>query len=114
MIEASKQCGRNRLMEIAGSQPWASLVASTAEVPHRWMAHPYRGDAIPSSSSLPPPIGPSDRVVLAVGPEGGFAPEEVAMAAQSGWHLVGLGPRTLRVETAAIYLAAMVAVRTPS
>jgi 16S rRNA (uracil1498-N3)-methyltransferase len=49
-------------------------------------------------------------VYLAVGPEGGLADDEVAVAAAAGWRLVDLGPRILRVETAAVLLAAMVAV----
>jgi 16S rRNA (uracil1498-N3)-methyltransferase len=103
VIEASKQCGRNRLLEIGPPQPWAVLLAATADVPQRWMAYPG-GDRLP-------PLAPHDPVVLAVGPEGGFTADEVTAAVQAGWRLVDLGPRTLRVETAAILLAALVAVR---
>ena len=49
-----------------------------------------------------------DRVLLAVGPEGGFTAEEAALAVAAGWHTLDLGPRILRVETAAILLAALV------
>jgi 16S rRNA (uracil1498-N3)-methyltransferase len=37
--------------------------------------------------------------------------DEVASALSAGWHTVDLGPRILRVETAAIALAAMLADR---
>jgi 16S rRNA (uracil1498-N3)-methyltransferase len=37
-----------------------------------------------------------------VGPEGGFAREEIDVAGAAGFLPVGLGPRILRVETAAI------------
>jgi 16S rRNA (uracil1498-N3)-methyltransferase len=50
----------------------------------------------------------ADPVVLAIGPEGGFTPEEVSLAAVAGWTVVDLGPRILRVETAAVFLVAMV------
>ena len=43
---------------------------------------------------------------IAVGPEGGFSDEELALALAHGWRKVNLGPRILRVETAAIVLAA--------
>jgi 16S rRNA (uracil1498-N3)-methyltransferase len=43
---------------------------------------------------------------IAVGPEGGFTNQEVAQAIRYGWRTVSLGPRILRVETAAIALAA--------
>jgi 16S rRNA (uracil1498-N3)-methyltransferase len=46
------------------------------------------------------------KVSLAVGPEGGFADEEVSRGAAAGWRPVSLGPRILRVETAALALAA--------
>ncbi len=39
---------------------------------------------------------------LAIGPEGGWAPEEMALFTQHAWTHVTLGPRILRAETAAI------------
>jgi 16S rRNA (uracil1498-N3)-methyltransferase len=48
------------------------------------------------------------RVVLLVGPEGGWGQEEVAAARERGFVPVGLGPRVLRVETAAIVAVALV------
>ena len=44
-----------------------------------------------------------------MGPEGGFAPAEVELAVRHGFLPVGMGPRTLRLETAA--LAALSAVQ---
>ncbi len=52
-------------------------------------------------------------VLVAVGPEGGFTDDEAALAVAAGWHTVDLGPRILRVETAALLLAGMVAERWP-
>jgi 16S rRNA (uracil1498-N3)-methyltransferase len=47
--------------------------------------------------------GSADRsVALAIGPEGGWAPEEMQLFAANGWKSVTLGPRILRAETAAI------------
>ena len=46
-------------------------------------------------------------VTLFVGPEGGFDPDEVALAQAAGVSLVSLGPRTLRTETAAIVLTTL-------
>jgi 16S rRNA U1498 N3-methylase RsmE len=37
--------------------------------------------------------------------------EEVAAAREAGWRLADLGPRILRVETAALVLAALAGVR---
>jgi len=46
--------------------------------------------------------------VVAVGPEGGWAEEERAMAVESGFSAVSLGPRVLRTETAGIVATALV------
>ncbi len=101
VIEASKQCGRNRLMEIAQPQPWSDFVVDSAEVPCRLLAH--RCDC-PGTNTLDLSKG----ALLAVGPEGGFTNDEVSQAIDAGWQVIDLGPRTLRVETAAIVLAGMV------
>ena len=45
---------------------------------------------------------------LAIGPEGGWAPEELALFIKHQWQTASLGPRILRVETAAITALAVV------
>jgi 16S rRNA (uracil1498-N3)-methyltransferase len=47
-------------------------------------------------------------MVVAIGPEGGFSPDELRAALEAGWQQVVLGTRILRVETAAIFLVASV------
>jgi 16S rRNA (uracil1498-N3)-methyltransferase len=110
VIEASKQCGRNRLMEVAEPQELGDYVAGAPTNAIRWIAHP-------EASACQGPIGntpqgdPEQRpVYLAVGPEGGFTPGELGLARASCWQTVDLGARTLRVETAAVALAAVAAV----
>lgn len=46
---------------------------------------------------------------LAIGPEGGWAPEEIALFTQNQWTSVTLGERILRAETAAIAAIAVAA-----
>ena len=46
---------------------------------------------------------------IAIGPEGGWAPEDEALFDANGWRAVSLGPRILRAETAAIAALAVVA-----
>ena len=46
---------------------------------------------------------------VAVGPEGGWAPEEEILFDANGWKAVSLGPRILRAETAAISALAIIA-----
>jgi len=46
---------------------------------------------------------------IAIGPEGGWAPNEEALFDANGWRAVSLGPRILRAETAAITALAIIA-----
>ncbi|MDR3638761.1 MAG: RsmE family RNA methyltransferase [Isosphaeraceae bacterium] len=95
-IEASKQCGRSRLLEIEPPVPLPRLIAeSVASV--RVLAHP-RG--FPPARWPRIPVGGS--AVLAIGPEGGFTEQEIALARESGWTLGDLGTTLLRIETAGL------------
>jgi 16S rRNA (uracil1498-N3)-methyltransferase len=47
------------------------------------------------------PLATQD-VILLIGPEGGFTPEEIALALKAGFQAVSLGKRILRTETAGI------------
>jgi len=47
------------------------------------------------------------RVTLLIGPEGGFAADEVDAARAAGWRLISLGPRILRADTAAVAAVAV-------
>jgi 16S rRNA (uracil1498-N3)-methyltransferase len=97
VIEASKQCGRNVLMQVHSLVSWADFAARSNLSSQRYVSHPG-GDPIAHVQG---------DVVFAVGPEGGFTDEEIALAVKWNWKTVGLGPRILRVETAAIALAAL-------
>lgn len=44
---------------------------------------------------------------VVIGPEGGFAPEEVEQARAAGFQIVGLGTQVLRAETASIVAVAL-------
>lgn len=104
VIEASKQCGRNHLMEIGESQAWEGWTAHASDE-RRLLAHP---NGLPLSALR---LEPRQRTCLAIGPEGGFTDVEIAAATAAGWQTVALGPRILRVETAAIALASVVALQ---
>jgi 16S rRNA (uracil1498-N3)-methyltransferase len=66
----------------------------------------YERNAGSRLTELPPPPD------LFIGPEGGFAPDEVAAAERAGLGVAGLGPRILRSETVAVAAAAVVLSRT--
>jgi 16S rRNA (uracil1498-N3)-methyltransferase len=95
VIEASKQCGRNVLLRVGTLTPWADYCHTPSLPARRLLGHPGGG-----------PVGAARQdTAIAVGPEGGFTEAEVEQARTAGWQLVGLGPRILRVETAALALA---------
>lgn len=100
VIEASKQCGRNRLLEIAEAQPAMDFFSQPANRAIRLIAHPSDSTSVDLSPSSDEPLQ------LAVGPEGGWTDDEVGVALQAGWRAVNLGPAILRTETAAIALVA--------
>ncbi|MCO6458708.1 MAG: 16S rRNA (uracil(1498)-N(3))-methyltransferase [Pirellulaceae bacterium] len=103
VVEASKQCGRNRLMEVARPADLADYLADAPATAERWFSHP--------GGQPPPGTETFASVHLAIGPEGGWADEEVELAGQFGWRQVGLGPRILRVETAAVALTTLLVCR---
>ncbi len=103
VIEASKQCGRNVLMHVAPLADWQDY-CRRAELPSdRRFAHFGRNNTAMASAVS----GSTSGRVVAVGPEGGFTDEEAILATEAGWRIIGLGRRVLRVETAAIVLAAL-------
>jgi 16S rRNA (uracil1498-N3)-methyltransferase len=102
VIEASKQCGRNRLLDITTPLPVVEFLHG-ADLPQlRLIAHP-------GGAKLERPNSKPMSIAIAIGPEGGFAPAEIDAARAAEWQLVDLGTRILRVETAALALAAQVA-----
>jgi 16S rRNA (uracil1498-N3)-methyltransferase len=101
VIEASKQCGRNVLMGIGPLTEWSDFVRRSDLPARRVLLHP--GGATIET-------GPAADVVVAVGPEGGFTEEEVRSAVAAGWSTTGIGSRILRVETAALAVAAVLGV----
>lgn len=104
MVEACKQCGRNRLMKIGSPTPFAEYFAQPLESGEvGWFAHP--GGATISCRTDPETGSPAIGYRVAVGPEGGFTDREAAMATAAGWTSVGLGDRIYRIETAAVIMA---------
>jgi 16S rRNA (uracil1498-N3)-methyltransferase len=112
VIEASKQCGRNRLMELTGAQTWGDFLSAASSDALRWIAHREAAEHEPklpaaTFGNRPPESGQEN--LFAIGPEGGFTDDEISVALDAGWQRLDLGPRILRVETAAIAVASWAA-----
>lgn len=107
-LEASKQSRRTSIPEIATPQtlkaaleqeqsPVRILLSETEQV--ITLAAALRSSERPTGY---------ESVALAIGPEGGWTPEEMALFTTHQWTPVTLGPRILRAETAAIAAIAIV------
>jgi 16S rRNA (uracil1498-N3)-methyltransferase len=68
--------------------------ATTNRVPHPSRSHREGWDVNSSPTCI--------THAIAIGPEGGWTPEEITLFTQHQWQPVTLGPRILRAETAAI------------
>ena len=101
-------------MNIESPRDWREFAQDAAANACRLVAHPHAAVALAAlfrGWSQEPPTG---GYVVAIGPEGGFNEVEVTLARDAGWTAVDLGPRILRVETAAIKLAACAALTMPT
>jgi 16S rRNA (uracil1498-N3)-methyltransferase len=101
-IEACKQSGRNRLMQIRKPMSLDALLASES-AKNRWVLHPNHDQypilSIPEATRRQSATV-SRELVFCIGPEGGFTNIEIDTAVQHGATLLTLGDRILRVETA--------------
>ena len=100
--EAARQCGRADVPEVA--EP-GSLGAALAAVPAGFRLLVLHGEGGAPLGALGREGAPGGAAV--VGPEGGLTPEELAACAAAGALRASLGPRTLRAETAAVVVVAL-------
>ncbi|PHR86300.1 MAG: 16S rRNA (uracil(1498)-N(3))-methyltransferase [Blastopirellula sp.] len=103
VIEASKQCERNLLMEIAEPESFDHFINSSVPDELRWFADP-RAESTDWKNAL----AEATSIRVAIGPEGGFSEAELEQATSSDWQPISLGRRILRIETAALSIAATV------
>jgi RsmE family RNA methyltransferase len=106
LIEGLQQAADTRLPRVSIHRRLRPLVedelgpATGGE--RRLVAHP--GAASPLRL---PGLADAARVLLAVGPEGGWTAFELELLARHGFEAVGLGPRILRTDTACLALLAV-------
>jgi 16S rRNA (uracil1498-N3)-methyltransferase len=96
-IAACEQSGQNRLPTLNAPfdfNLWLADIGSASGT--KYILLP---DGAHSLQNQPEPQG---RVILLVGPEGGFTVDEALIAQQAGFVPILLGPRVLRTETAAL------------
>lgn len=109
--EAAEQAHRNRIPDVDGVRSWKEILALAGEADAAWICYEKEGafgmkDALVelrSSGGLAVrEDGRKPRLLLLVGPEGGFTERETLEAEAAGCRPVTLGKRILRTETAAM------------
>jgi 16S rRNA (uracil1498-N3)-methyltransferase len=98
-LEAAKQSGRTRLVQIEEPQRVSDLLERVSE-PTLFCSE--RGGMSLREIARQWSEAPPHRLTIVVGPEGGWADEEIEAARRAGVALLSLGPRVLRTETAAL------------
>lgn len=96
---AAKQCGRSVVPAVAAPCDFAAVLRLPAAARLLLAEH---GETVPLAAVTA--VAP---LLLAVGAEGGFTAAELDAARAAGFALVGLGPRILRAETAAVAACAL-------
>ena len=100
-VEAAKQCGRSRLLEIGSPVP----VPEAVQARQGWAVRMLDAD---DQAPGPAPDSTPYNVLILVGPEGGWTAPERHAAEQAGASIVRLGLLTMRIELAAVVGAAAV------
>jgi 16S rRNA (uracil1498-N3)-methyltransferase len=100
---AVEQCHRARCPEVTGPHPFSEIARLAAGAAHRWLLDPAAAGPFPAPAAAPDP----GTEALLVGPEGGWSPAELETLQAAAWRPLSLGPRILRIETAALAAAAL-------
>jgi len=106
-LEASKQSRRTDIPEIAAPATLKAALEEEKSTTRILLSETEQATALAAALASSRPTG-YESVALAIGPEGGWTPEEMALFTAHDWTPVTLGPRILRAETAAIAAIAIV------
>jgi len=107
VLAACKQSRRNCLLKIHAPLSWEKWLKGVTLGEEVWIADP-RGTPISSLA-----VADTPDIHVAIGPEGGLTADELSAAQARGCHLIGLGRNVLRIETAAVTVAAWFALAVP-
>ncbi|HWS53170.1 MAG TPA: 16S rRNA (uracil(1498)-N(3))-methyltransferase [Pyrinomonadaceae bacterium] len=105
-LEAAKQSGRARVPAVETPAGFDAFISTEPRPRELRLLFSERGGAGLAAAAEAIPSPPAGARAL-VGPEGGWDEAELEAARARGWLLVTLGGRTLRAETAAVAVAAL-------
>ncbi len=102
---ACEQCGRHRPPQIEPAATLAAALEALPSAPQRLALEPFAATALGAQAA------PARGLVVAIGPEGGFGATDWQRLDAASFARVSLGPRVLRVETAALAVCAIAQAR---
>lgn len=98
---AAQQCGRDTIAQITEPARFVDVCASFSQ--YDLVLFPWElADRAPLRDMLPALTAGARRILVVIGPEGGFSHAEADAAQAAGAHLISLGSRIVRTETAAL------------
>lgn len=106
-VGAAQQCGRTDIPAIRAPMPWKDLLATFDRydaVVMPWELAPKENPVLTLGALL----AGKRRILVLIGPEGGFSHAEAAAAVAAGAQSISLGTRILRTETAAMVAVALI------
>ncbi len=107
--EAAKQCGRGILPKVYPTVSYKEMLEKLENTDLNFLCYEGEG-TLPIRSIIEAHKGEIKSVAFFIGPEGGIADEEIALAADRKIPLTGLGKRILRTETASGYVLSVLSV----
>ena len=100
---AAKQSGRGIVPEVTSVKTYKEALEMAKDLDV--VLVPYEcAEGIDHTKKLIQSIKPGQSVGIFIGPEGGFDPDEIALACETGGQVITLGKRILRTETAGLAL----------
>ncbi|UCD55586.1 MAG: 16S rRNA (uracil(1498)-N(3))-methyltransferase [Candidatus Omnitrophota bacterium] len=100
-IEAAKQCGRTDVPEIKDIQKFYNVVDDINKFDMALMACLSEGTVALKEAVSDFKAG---KIIIFIGPEGDFTPEEILMAEDTSCKFISLGKRVLKSDTAGLFL----------
>lgn len=110
-LEAAQQSRRSDVPQIYDPGPLPARVKAASAATRIVLAEQERTTTLRHTleEAVSQAKAETPTLEIAIGPEGGWAPEEEALFDANGWRAASLGPRILRAETAAIAALGVVA-----
>ena len=108
--EASEQSHRNKVPIIEKSMSIKEIIEESKKFDVAIFAYEEEAkvENPQSFGTIIDKLLPSHKLMVCIGPEGGFSKKESDLLKENGFHPVRLGPRILRTETAALYVLASI------